>query len=468
MFDIISICTKLYKYRRRKTSERIKDSTVFQQFEIKYYEIYLNVKEQESIMDYGFIFDLAIILLSTKVLGLITKRFRMPQVVGALMAGLIFGPAGFKIIQETNFIQSSAEIGVIVLMFCAGLETDIQELKKSGKASLVIAMIGVFVPLAGGYLVGMIFNQPGRIDSDASSSLFLQNIFMGIILTATSVSITVETLKELGKLNTRAGNAILGAAIIDDIIGIIGLTLITSVADSSVNVWIVLLKIVGFFVFAAVAGYIFYKVYRKWSESADRGMHRHTIVAFVFCLLMSFIAEHYFGVADITGAYIAGLIISSAERSQYLTSKFDVISYLYLSPIFFASIGLKVVLPSMSGIIIAFAVVYVVVAIITKIVGCSIGAKLCRYSNEESIQVGVGMISRGEVALIVASKGSALGLMGAAFFGPIILVVVITTVVTPILLKIVFRTGKSVAIAGEGFAENYLEVDKLEDEEPKL
>lgn len=418
-------------------------------------------------MDYGFILDLALILLSTKVLGILTKKLQMPQVVGALMAGLIFGPAGFNIIRETNFIQSSAEIGVIVLMFTAGLETDITELKKSGKASLIIAMFGVLIPLAGGFLVGMVFNQPGRIDSDASSTLFLQNVFMGIILTATSVSITVETLKELGKLNTRAGNAILGAAIIDDILGIIALTVITSVSDSSVNIWVVLLKIAGFFVFAAIGGFVFYKFYRKWSESADRGMHRHTIVAFVFCLLMSFIAEHYFGVADITGAYIAGLIISNARRSEYTASKFDVLSYLYLSPIFFASIGLKVELPSMSAIIIAFATVYVIVAIITKIVGCAIGAKLCRYSNEECIQVGVGMISRGEVALIVASKGALLGLMGTAFFGPIILVVVITTVVTPILLKIVFKGKKVAVIAGAGFAENYVEVENLVDEEPK-
>ena len=185
---------------------------------------------------YHYLLNLAIILLSTKVLGLLTRKVKMPQVVGALLAGLLLGPAVLDILTETEFIHKTAEVGVIVLMFCAGLETDIQELKKSGKASFVIALIGVLVPLAGGFGVAYFFNRPGMIDSDAACSAFLQNVFIGIILTATSVSITVETLKEIGKLKTRSGNAILGAAIIDDILGIIGLTIITSMADASVNV----------------------------------------------------------------------------------------------------------------------------------------------------------------------------------------------------------------------------------------
>lgn len=152
---------------------------------------------------YQFLFDLAVILLSTKLLGLVTKKFHMPQVVGALLAGLILGPAMLNIIGNTEYIQDTAEIGVIVLMFCAGMETDIKELKKSGKASFVIALIGVAVPLLGGYFVAYAFNRPGMMTSDAAGSIFLQNIFIGIVLTATSVSITVETLKELGKLKTR-------------------------------------------------------------------------------------------------------------------------------------------------------------------------------------------------------------------------------------------------------------------------
>lgn len=412
---------------------------------------------------YQFLFDLALILLTTKFMGLLTRKFHMPQVVGALLAGLIFGPAVLNVLTETNFIADSAEIGVIVLMFCAGMETDIGELKKSGKASFIIALIGVIVPLLGGYGVACFFNRPDMIASDAAGSTFLQNIFIGVILTATSVSITVETLKEMGKLKTRSGNAILGAAIIDDILGIIALTVITSLADESVKLGMVLLKIAGFFLFAAAVGYLFYKIYWKWNERSDKPLHRYTIVAFVFCLLMAYAAEHFFGVADITGAFIAGLIISCTQRTQYLASKFDTLSYLYLSPIFFASIGLKVKLPEMNARIAAFAVVLTVVAVLTKIVGCGLGAKLCGYQNYQSWRIGVGMISRGEVALIVASKGETIGLMGSAFLGPVVIVVVITTIITPILLKLVFKQGgHGVEPAPDaGFSANYEQMDKI-------
>ena len=198
-------------------------------------------------LSYNYLFDLALILLSTKVLGLVTKKFSMPQVVGALLAGLILGPAMLNILHETDFIKQIAEIGVIVLMFTAGLETDLMELRKTGKASFIIALFGVLVPLIGGFLIASLFNQ-GHSSEEIND--LLQNIFIGIILTATSVSITVETLKELGKLNTRAGNAILGAAIIDDILGIVALTIVTSCADSSVNVAVVLGKVVLFFICA--------------------------------------------------------------------------------------------------------------------------------------------------------------------------------------------------------------------------
>lgn len=412
---------------------------------------------------YQYLFDLALILLSTKLFGLLTKRFNMPQVVGALLAGVILGPACLGIMGETAFIKEVAEIGVIVLMFCAGMETDIQELKNSGKASFIIALAGVLVPIAGGFLVAYFFNRPGMIESDATGSLFLQNMFIGVILTATSVSITVETLKEIGKLKTSSGNAILGAAIIDDILGIIALTVITSMADPSVNIAAVLLKIVAFFAFSVVAGFLFYKFYASWFEKSGKGMHRHSIVVFVFCLLMSYVAEQWFGVADITGAFIAGLIISCTQKTNYVAPKFDTLSYLLLSPVFFASIGLKVVLPNMNSTLIWFAVALTLVAVVTKIVGCGLGAKICRYSGKDSMRIGVGMISRGEVALIVASKGEAVGLLGTNFLGPVVIVVLITTIITPILLKMVYKDAeddKGISGGNGGFAENY---EKLEE-----
>ena len=305
------------------------------------------------------------------------------------------------------------------------------------------------------------------IASDASCSTLLQNLFIGVILTATSVSITVETLKELGKLKTRSGNAILGAAVIDDVLGIIALTIITSMADSSVNVAVVLLKIVGFFVFSAVAGFAFYQFFTRWSSHSGVGLQRHAIISFVFCLFMAYIAEEFFGVADITGAYIAGIIISMTQKEQYLASRFDVLSYLYLSPIFFASIGLKVNLPEMNATIVTFAVVLTLVAILTKVVGCGLGAKLCHYKNYQAIRIGVGMISRGEVALIVASKGAALGLMGSDFMGPVVIVVIFTTIIAPILLKPVFRLGPAAAsVDNLNLAKNYEEIAHYREGKP--
>ena len=405
-------------------------------------------------MQYKYLFDLALILLSTKVLGLFSQRFRLPHVVGALIAGLLLGPAVLGIIQETDFLKTTANLGVIVLMFTSGMETDIHELKKSGKAAFVIALIGVLLPLAGGFAVGCYFNNPELLVNNSAGpegSLFLQNIFLGIILTATSVSITVETLRELGKLRSPAGSAILGAAIIDDVLGIIALTIVTSFSDESVNVAWVLIKIVLFFVFALAAGVGFSRFYRWWTCKTDENRTQHVIVAFAFCLLFSFVAEVIFGVADITGAFVAGLVLSntsSEKRSQYLASNFETISFLYLSPVFFASIGLQVELTGMNTHILLFAVALTIVAILSKILGCGLGAKLCRYTNRESLQIGVGMISRGEVALIVATKGADLGLISKELFGPVIVVVVVTTIITPILLKLVFH-GKDEQVPAE-------------------
>lgn len=388
-------------------------------------------------LSYKFLFDIAVILLSTKALGLVTKRFKLPQVVGALLAGLVLGPAVLNILHETDFIQQLAELGVIVLMFTAGLETDIKELKKSGAASVVIAILGMIVPLILGFILANFFNTNNSLDS----SLFLQHMFIGIILTATSVSITVETLRELGKLNSNAGNAILGAAIIDDILGIIALTIISSCAssDTSTNIWIVIGKILLFFILAIMVGIVVFRLMNKEMKTHNTDLRRFVIFSFVFCLLLSYAAEEFFGVADITGAFIAGLILSGTERKHYILSRFETSSYMLLSPIFFASIGIKVEIPKMSKEIIIFSILLIIIAVISKIIGCGLGAKLCKYTNSEALQIGTGMVSRGEVALIMANKGNALGLMSSIFFGPVVIMVVITTIISPILLKLVFH-----------------------------
>lgn len=396
--------------------------------------------------DYSYLLSIALILISTKLLGLFSKKIKLPQVVGALIAGVIMGPACLGWIHNTEMLSCLSEIGVIVLMFAAGLETDINELKRTGKASFLIALIGVIVPMLGGAAAAYFFND------SADGNKMLQNIFIGIILTATSVSITVETLKEMGKLSTSAGNAILGAAIIDDILGIIALTMVISMADSSVSLGIVLLKILGFFVFTFVAAVGYHYAFKKWTDNNPVKLRRYVVISFAFCLVLAYCAEEFFGVADITGAFFAGLAISGTKKADYVTKRFDTLSYLLLSPIFFASIGLKVVLPKMNLEIVLFTVVICLVAILTKVIGCGLGAKICRYSNKESLQIGVGMISRGEVALIVANKGEAVGLMSDKFFAPIVIMVVLTTIVTPVLLKLVFKDKNN--------------ADKIEEKEP--
>ena len=400
-------------------------------------------------LSYGYLLDLALILLSTKLLGIITKKFKMPQVVGALLAGLIFGPAMLNILKETNFIIQLSELGVILLMFSAGLDTDLNELKKTGKASFIIALFGVLIPLIGGFLVAYLFSDLDLM-KEATTNVLLQNIFIGVILTATSVSITVEALKEMGKLNTSAGTAILGAAIIDDILGIIALTIISSMADTSVNVGFVLLKIVAYFIFVIVIGITSHKAFDIWMKYENRDRRRFITAALVFCLLLSYVSEEIFGVADIT-AFIAGLILSNVERKTYVASRLDILSYSLLSQVFFASIGLKVVLPNMSMAIVMFATALTVVAILTKIIGAGIGAKICHFSNKECIQIGTGMVSRGEVALIVASKGAALGVLSSVMLGPIVIVVVVTTIISPILLKLAFSDkNNNIALNPDG------------------
>ncbi|NLK22028.1 MAG: cation:proton antiporter [Epulopiscium sp.] len=378
-------------------------------------------------MSTAFLLDIAIILVFTKVFGLITRRFSMPQVLGALIAGIILGPAGINFLRETEFISLVAELGVIVLMFSAGLETDIKELRKSGKASLVIAIIGVVVPLIGGALVSVLFNQN-----------WLENIFIGVILTATSVSITVETLQEMGKLRTESGTAILGAAVIDDILGIIILTIITSTASPDApSILMILFKIVAFFILAIGAGVISYYFF-QWLSKQGGKKRRIPVLGLAFCLILSYVAEE-FGIADITGAYIAGLILCNTLQSRYIQRRIGILSYLFLSPIFFASIGIKTSIVGMNNTIIMFTVLLVLVAVFSKVLGCGLGAKISGYSTKESYRIGVGMISRGEVALIVANKGAAVGLMPEAFFAPVIIMVILTTLITPIWLKFAYK-----------------------------
>lgn len=386
---------------------------------------------------YEFLLILAVILLSTKVFGLISERVHMPQVVGALLAGVVLGPSVLGLVQETDFLLKTSEIGVIILMFMAGLDTDLEELKKTGLASFVIALIGVLVPLVAGTVLYLVFFP------DAGQMHLLKAVFVGVVLTATSVSITVETLREMGRLKGKVGTAILGAAIIDDIMGIVVLTLVSGMTDPTVRPLSILLRIAVFFALIVIVGWVMHRLFQMITDEW-KNHRRIAIYGFAFCLILSFTAEHYFGIADITGAYFAGLILCNImEAREYISKKMNILAYMIFAPIFFASIGIKTELDGLTNNLIVFAVALLIVAILTKIIGCGLGAKLMGFSNRDALSVGLGMVSRGEVALIVAQKGAQAGLVESTLFPPIVLMVIVTTLITPILLKMFMRAPQS-------------------------
>ena len=411
-------------------------------------------------MSYRFLMDLALILLSTKLLGLATQRFQMPQVVGALLAGLVLGPACLNILSATEFLTQLSELGVIVLMFSAGMGTDIQELKRCGKSGMLVALLGVIVPLLMGTGLAWAAAAAGMIQGTG----MIEYVFIGTILTATSVSITVETLKEMGKLDTQVGNTILAAALIDDVLGLIALTMVSSMAGGGESLWVVLLKILGFFIFSAVVGFAAYRLF-TWMLEKQHGWasHRNTVLAFALCLIMAYCAEVFFGVADITGAYVAGLVVACTPKGVYIQSKYNPLGYLLLTPIFFASIGINVQLDGMSSGLVLFSLLLLIVSVISKLAGCGLGAKLCGFSGSESVQVGVGMVCRGEVALIVANRGLSMGILSPELMTPIIITVVGGTILTPILLKLAFKGESDSRLPSNGdLTDRYEKTEQLD------
>lgn len=385
-------------------------------------------------MDYTIFRDLAIIIVFAEFFALLAKKLKGPQVVGQIIAGLIIGPCVLGIVEQTGFISMMAEIGVVLIMFSAGLETNLSDLIKTGPKALLIACAGVAVPLGGGYLLSSLFNgfaTPG-------SPEFVSNLFIGVIMTATSVGITVQTLKEMGRLKGEIGTLILSAAIIDDIIGIIVLTFVVGMKDPDANSINVIINTVLFFVFAITVGFVSYKIMKKIENRWDR--HRRVpILSLVICFVFTYIAEEYFGIADITGAYVAGIILCNLRDSDYVARRADINTYMLFGPIFFASIGLKTEINELDMTLLIFSLCFVFVALITKIIGCGLIAKLCRYSWKNSLKVGVGMMTRGEVALIVAQKGLSSGIIDAKYFTSVILLILTSSIVTPIILKLLYK-----------------------------
>lgn len=386
---------------------------------------------------YQFLLFLALILIFTKLFGVITAKVHLPQVVGALIAGVILGPSVLGFIDQNDFLIKISEIGVIMLMFLAGIDTDLEELKHTGPAACLIAALGVIAPIlmcGGAYLL--------FFADKYDFTTMMKAAFIGVVFAATSVSITVETLNEMGKLKSKVGTALLSAAIIDDIIGIVVLSILTGLGGSDESPLKVVIKIILFFVFTGAVGFIVYKLFKKLS--INHSHHRRIAIwALAFCLIMAFCAEKFFGVADITGAYFAGVILCNlTDMRPYVAKKINVASYLFFSPVFFASIGLKTNLREITADVLFFSLALIVTAVSAKIIGCGAAARLCRMNGKDSLRVGVGMVARGEVALMVAQKGLSAGYIDEKLLPAIVLTVVVCALITPVLLKLSYNEKK--------------------------
>ncbi len=399
--------------------------------------VILRCEEIEKMENYLILKDLAIIVIAAKLFGIVARKLKAPQVVGEIIAGLIIGPSILGLVNQTDFIMQMAEIGVILLMFSAGLETDLKELVKTGPIATLIACAGVFIPLVCGAAYYMAFYGV----SPWGSEDFYKAVFIGTILTATSVSITVQTLKEMGKLKGKIGTTILSAAIIDDIIGIIVLTFVIGFKNPESDPGSVVMSTVLFFVLAIGVGFISYKIF-KWVDKRYPHTRRIPIAALAYCFALSYIAERYFGIADITGAYVAGIILCSIQDSTYIERKVDINSYMLFGPVFFASIGLKTNIDNVTGSILLFSLGFVIVGLLSKIIGCGLMARACKIKGHNALKVGVGMMTRGEVALIVSQKGLSVGLMDPVYFTSVIFLIIVSSILTPIVLKVLYSKDK--------------------------
>ncbi|WP_421429171.1 cation:proton antiporter [Lactiplantibacillus plantarum] len=381
----------------------------------------------------NYLLQLVLILLLTKLGAHIAATFNLPSVIGELLVGILAGPAVFHILTYSTFIQYFAEIGVIILMFIAGLEGDLKLLFRYWKPALTVATLGVIFPTASAVLLCV-----GMFDFSLTTSIFL-----GLILSATSVSITVQVLKEMDYLNTREGAIILGAAVADDIICVVLLGISTSLfgtasAHNQSLVAMVLPKVLFFVVVIALAKWfvpLFLREFNKVNASENI-----TTAAMVLCFGFSFLAVKL-GMSDVLGAYIAGLAISETRFKAQLVAKVEPIGYAVFIPAFFVSIGLEITFKGMQNDLV-FIGLLLVLAILGKQIGGAIGGKLFGLTWNEANIVGAGMVSRGEMALVVANVAVSAGLIDHNHYTAMIVVTVMATLIAPSMLKTFIQHGK--------------------------
>ena len=385
---------------------------------------------------------------AAKLAGALANRIGQPSVFGEILAGLILGPTVLNVLGWPLFatpepvpghsapdllgvIRDFADVGVILLMFVAGLETDLAEMRRVGKVAFWAAFGGVVLPMAGGLATASAFGL----------ALYWEGIFIGTILTATSVSISAQTLIELGALRSREGAAILGAAVIDDVLGIVVLSFVVAFARAPgggtdvASVALVVVRMAAYFALAIAAGRLLGPVL-TWSSRlpvTQAVLSAAVVIAFLY----AWTAEYGGGVAAITGAYVAGVLLAQTPFKRQIDAGVHPLTYSIFVPIFFIAIGLQANGREL-GDSALFTSVLILVAIVTKIAGSGVCARLSGFPTTESIRVGAGMISRGEVGLIIAGYGLSNGLIGQEVFSASVVMVMVTTMVTPPLLRAAF------------------------------
>lgn len=383
---------------------------------------------------------LALILVGARLIGRLSQRVGLPGVLGELLAGVILGPSVLRLIHPNEAISAVADIGVLLLMFIAGLETDLLQMRRVGKASGWAASAGVILPLAGGVIAGQAFGLG-----------WTTSLFLGAALTATSVSVSVQTLQELGRLKSKEGMVTLGAAIIDDVLGILVLSVILAMAGQGGSPLMALLRIALFFPIALVGGRLVVGPLVRW---IDRHHAKEAGFALIVALVLvyAWAAEELGGLAAITGAYVAGILVARLpEARAWVTEGASKVGYGLFVPVFFVSVGLAT---DVRSIMTApwLSLVIVVVAVVTKMFGSGIGARLGGCTWPEARAVGAGMVARGEVALVMATLGLSSGLLDQTTFGVVILMTLATTLLTPFILKFVLPATSSLAAGDISFA----------------
>ncbi|WP_339288507.1 cation:proton antiporter [Ureibacillus sp. FSL K6-0786] len=374
---------------------------------------------------FEFILQIVLVLLVAKIAGQISIRLGQPSVLGKIIAGIILGPAVLGWIEQTELIHVFSEIGVLLLMFLAGLETDLESLNKNVKAATLVAILGVVMPILMGWGASPLFGIPTS-----------EGIFLGLLLAATSVSISVQTLREIGWLNSREGATLLGAAVLDDVIVVILIAVaIGFFVGSDTNIaWVIAQQIIFFIVIYFVGKYLVPKFMHLFEgfKITEPIVTAGLILLFAFAYFADFL-----GVSGIIGTYFMGVAISRTKYAKEVEHGVSPIAYGIFVPFFFINIGLPM---SFDGIgdQIVFIIVFSIIAVLSKFIGCGLGAKVCGFGWKSSAGIGAGMISRGEVALILASIGLTGGILSQEFYGAMIVVIIITTLVTPPLLKLIF------------------------------